>query len=289
MPVLRIWHLLSLDAPTLAIVWCLAFAWAAGVPLSPFVLLLLGLATWVAYVGDRVLDARPGRDPTLLRDRHRFYGELWRARRPWLLGSLAAAAAACGVCCLLLPLALVGGYALVTAVSLAYFGVVHGRSAALRRALPKEAVVGSVFAFAASLPVLVDHAQARAAGPFLPVSLAVAIVLLALLAWLNCVCIERWETAPAQLHAADPSTRVAARHAPALLATGAFAAIVATLGARGLGSSPTLARLAPLLAASFLVLWLLDRRRAQLSPAALRISADLALLTPIVALVLHVR
>ena len=281
MPLLRIWHLSSLDAPTLAVVWCLAFAWAAGVPLSPYVLLLLGLATWIAYVGDRVLDARLGSDPSLLRDRHRFYGELWRARRRLLLGSVALAAAVCLACCFALPLAVTAGYALVSAVSLAYFGVVHGRSGVLRRALPKEAVVGAVFAFAASLPVLVDRAKANRAGPFLPVSLALAIVLLALLAWMNCVCIERWENEPTQMRTADASTQVAARHAPLLLMSGAIAAMLATFGAGELGAFPTLARLAPLLAASFVVLWVIDRVRARLSPNALRISADLALLTPL--------
>ena len=289
MPLLRIWHLASLDAPTLAVVWCLAFAWAAGVPLSPFALVFLGMATWIAYVGDRVLDARLGRDRALLRDRHRFYGELWQAQRVLLLGAVLGAALVCLGCCVALPPALVGGYAAVSVVSLGYFGVVHGRSAALRRALPKEAVVGAVFAVAASLPVLVDGDKARRAGPFLPVSLALAVGLLALLAWMNCVCIERWESDAAQLRAADRSTRAAARHAPLLLMGGAAAAVTATLGSTALGALPTLARLSPLLAASFLVLWALDRLRARLSPAALRISADLALLTPLVVLLARLR
>ena len=121
MPLLRIWHLFSLDAPTLAVVWCLAFAWAAGVPLSPWALVLLGMATWIAYVGDRVLDARLGRDPALLRDRHRFYGDLWRARRVVLFGSVLGAALVCLACCFALPAPIVGGYAAVSLVSLGYF------------------------------------------------------------------------------------------------------------------------------------------------------------------------
>lgn len=285
MPLLRIWHLLSLDAPTLAVVWCLAFGWAAGVPLSPWALVLLGMATWIAYVGDRVLDARLGCDPALLRDRHRFYGELWQARRVLLLGSVLGASLICLACCFALPPAIVGGYAAVSVVSLGYFGVVHGGSAALRRALPKEAVVGAVFAVAASLPVLVDRGEARRAGPLLPVSLTVAIALLALLAWMNCVCIERWESDAVQLRAADRSTRAAARHAPALLVGGGTASILAALAASELHALPTLGRLAPLLAASFAALWLLDRLRGRLSQGALRIAADLTLLTPLVVLV----
>ncbi len=54
---LHLWHLASLDAPTVAVVWTLAFAWAAGVHLDRWVLVLLASGTWTVYVGDRLLDA----------------------------------------------------------------------------------------------------------------------------------------------------------------------------------------------------------------------------------------
>src|ERR1700722_867772 len=53
-----LWHLASLDAPSVAMAWSLAFAWAAHVSLSGRVLVVLALATWCAYVSDRILDAR---------------------------------------------------------------------------------------------------------------------------------------------------------------------------------------------------------------------------------------
>ena len=57
---LRFWHLASLDAPTVALVWSLGFAWAAGVGLPVWAPLLLALVAWAVYVGDRLLDARAG-------------------------------------------------------------------------------------------------------------------------------------------------------------------------------------------------------------------------------------
>lgn len=56
----RLWHLSSLDAPTVAIVWSLAFAWTANVRLPWWVLVLLPLGVWTVYVADRLLDARAG-------------------------------------------------------------------------------------------------------------------------------------------------------------------------------------------------------------------------------------
>jgi len=51
---LRLWHLASLDAPTVAVVWTLGFAWAASVRLPPWIPVLLALATWAVYVADRL-------------------------------------------------------------------------------------------------------------------------------------------------------------------------------------------------------------------------------------------
>ena len=74
--VLRLWHLTSLDAPTVAVVWTLAFARATGVQLPTWVPLLIALGTWTVYVGDRLLDARSGLRScsfNRLRERHFFH------------------------------------------------------------------------------------------------------------------------------------------------------------------------------------------------------------------------
>src|ERR1035438_3302241 len=78
---LRLWHLISLDAPTVALVWSLSFAWAARVHLPRWIPILLAFGTWAVYVGDRLLDARSAlRSGNLspLRERHFFH---WRRRR----------------------------------------------------------------------------------------------------------------------------------------------------------------------------------------------------------------
>ena len=93
---LRLWHLASLDAPTVALVWSLAFAWVVHIRLPLWVPALLALAVWSIYIADRLLDARAAlREPALhlLRERHLFH---WRNRRILLpLAVASAAAAAC--------------------------------------------------------------------------------------------------------------------------------------------------------------------------------------------------
>ena len=78
---LRLWHLSSLDAPSVALVWSLSFAWVVHLRLPPWVPALLMLAVWAVYVADRLLDARTAltsRNVDSLRERHLFH---WRHRR----------------------------------------------------------------------------------------------------------------------------------------------------------------------------------------------------------------
>ncbi|MGD0347604.1 MAG: hypothetical protein ABSA85_12650, partial [Terracidiphilus sp.] len=127
---LGFWHLASLDAPTVAIVWSLAFAWAGHVHLPLWVPLLLALATWCVYVADRLLDARAGlRVPArhTLRERHLFH---WRYRRVLLPMAIAAACAAAGIILALMPPMARARDTVLAAAALAYFSGVHsGRKA----------------------------------------------------------------------------------------------------------------------------------------------------------------
>ena len=98
---LRLWHLASLDAPTVALVWSLAFAWVARVRLPLWVPALVMLAVFAVYVADRLLDARAGlQSPDSLRDRHHFH---WRHRRILLPLAIAAACAAAWIVFNLMP------------------------------------------------------------------------------------------------------------------------------------------------------------------------------------------
>ena len=122
---LHLWHLCSLDAPTVAVVWTLAFSWAAGVHLNCWITLLIAVGTWTVYVGDRLLDAqRAIRSGYLdaLRERHYFH---WRHRRlliPMACGT--AAIAACLVACRM-PVGVRSHDSVLAAAALIYFSGVH--------------------------------------------------------------------------------------------------------------------------------------------------------------------
>jgi hypothetical protein len=263
--------LASFDAPTVAVVWSLAFGWAAGVRLPAWIPVLLALAAWAVYVADRLLDARAAlRACNLmgLRERHLFHH---RHRR--LLAPLAIAAACAAVCIvfILMPAPARERNSVLGAAALAYFTGVHSSSRLSFRGisrnslvLKKELLVGLLFSSACALPVL---SRAAAQGSLALRPLSAAAVFYALLAWLNCHAIDRWESEPSQ-----SGTRVST---PAWIL-----AIAGLLVAYNL--QPRAAALVIGGAASALLLALLDRLRSRLTPLALRVAADLVLLTPLV-------
>lgn len=274
---LRGWHLFSLDAPTVAAVWCAAFLSVVGVPLSHpaghWPVTFLCLATWLCYVGDRTQDARSAREADALRARHHFYGRWWRSQRGSLVGLVCLAAFVCTITGLLgLSLPLFIQYAALTLASLLYFAWVHSGRVRNARVMAKEAAVAVIFALGCVLPAWSN------ASSFLRSQLAPAGLLFALLCWLNCVAIERWEGRGEVGVRAHPSTRWAAGHLSGLLIASALAA-AALAGWRLTVGRPT--ALAPYLACAFLLLALLERWRFRLSVDALRIFADIALLTPL--------
>ncbi len=273
---IRYWHLASLDAPTVAIAWSLAFAWAAAVHLPAWVPLLLALGTFTVYIGDRLLDARAAlRSGAVhtLRDRHFFH---WRHRR--LLATLAglSAIAAAALLFTLVPVVTRERDSVLAAAALAYFSGVHSRRpmptrlATLHSAVPlsKEMLVGLLFTTGCVLPVFSRlHANVALSSRLWP--LLSAALFFAAIAWLNCHAIDRWETA-------TPSRIIAAA---SLLALAGLSLAFALASAQ-----PRLAALFIAGSASALLLALLHRSRTRLTPLALRAAADLALLTPLLLL-----
>lgn len=65
-------HLLSLEAPLIAMAWMLGLAHLNRVPVMPGVLAGLGLSVWMIYVMDRLLDTR-GKADAELDARHLFH------------------------------------------------------------------------------------------------------------------------------------------------------------------------------------------------------------------------
>jgi hypothetical protein len=279
---LALWHLASLDAPTVAVVWALAFAWAAHVTLPTWTPVLLALVAWPVYIADRLLDVRSAvRNAEFrpLRLRHYFH---WRHRRLLIpCAAISACAAAC-IIVVCMPVAARERDSVLVAAGLAYFSSVHaGRrfprflSRMLRPLLAKETLVAVIFTAACALPALSRAASERSIHSGSPLwFLAPAVGYFALVAWLNCHSIERWESG----EICSPGN-VSKRSGMFLLAAGLGTA--GLLLACALESNHRIALLVASGAAAALLLALLDRLRGRITPLALRAAADLVLLTPL--------
>jgi len=262
---LRLWHLASLDAPTVAVVWALAFAHAANVQLPRWLPVLLALGTWAVYIGDRLLDvlfaARRATSP--LRERHHFH---WKHRRLFLSIAATASAAALAITLLYMPMAARQRNSVLGVAALAYFAGVHGFAANKRMRisslLPKELLVALIFTLACTTPTIarIGHAWFQ----MLP-----AMLCFTLLAWLNCHAIELWESSA-------PTQRTSIFRLGTLLA----ALCTATAAALAILHLPREAVLSMASASSALLLAMLDRRAPFLTPVTLRAAADFVLLTP---------
>lgn len=260
---LRLWHLTSLDAVTVAVSWTLAFAWSAHLSLPWWPPVVVGLSAWSFYIADRLLDARRARTP--LRTRHHFH---WQHRSVFV-----PLAAGCGLSALALvlwkmPFRIEMRDSLIAIAAIVYFARVHTSGEinpftphrkSRKKWIRKELLVALVFTAACAAPIV-----ARSTARWM---LAPTLIVFAALAWLNCHAIESWESGDAH------SVRPAAQWL-----------IAATLiGAVGMALLHEL-RMSLLLlmaGASACLLTLLDYERERLSSMALRALADLVLLTPL--------
>jgi hypothetical protein len=242
----RVWlwpNLLSLDAPMVALLWQILFArcFHARVELLPSVLLVL--AVWLIYAADRTIDAWTG---ACARPRHEFYRRHWRALLPlWILALAAGSALAWAR---LTAEMLFCGITLATVV-VVYFVLLH--LGVFQKT--KEAAVAVLFALGATL----------SAWPNVRTAVDIeAIALFSCLCWINCVAIEHWESA------GEPRWPIAAA-----------AGVVALAAMRLLFAGRPVLGLA--VAVSALAFVLLDCARRRFSRDALRVLADVALLSPL--------
>jgi hypothetical protein len=288
----RLWHLASLDAPTVAVVWMLGLAWATKTPLPAWNDVLLALVAWAVYIADRLLDARANLSSFhyhRLRQRHRFH---WRHRRFFVPTAIAAALAAGCIVFVFMPIAARERNGVLATAALAYFTGIHRRQRRLsgehrppftspapvqpsyvwRPAdwVSKELLVGLLFTAACALPVI---GRAAAVHGHARWTLFTPVVFFAALAWLNCHAIERWESR-------EKSSRMSNVFAPAILLSVAGLLLAAMFSA----AHPRTAALIEAGAVSALLLALLHHLRSHLTPLALRAAADLVLLTPVILL-----
>jgi hypothetical protein len=240
----RLWlwpNLLSLDAPLVALLWQVLFARCFHARVELLPSVLLVLAVWLIYAADRTIDSWTG---SCLRPRHLFYRRHWRALLPAWIAALAAGAVLAWT--RLSSGLLYSGVALGVAIVL-YFALLH-RGMFLKT---KEAAVAVLFALGATLSA---WRNVRTAAD------VESIVLFSCLCWINCVAIEHWES--------DSRWPVA-------IAAGAvaLAAVLLLFAQRPV--------IGGAVAASALCFVLLDCARRRFSKDALRVLADVALLSPL--------
>ena len=289
----ELWHLLSLDAPTVAALWMLLLAHCADVTLPWTCGVSLFLGVWMLYAADRLLDARPlpgGEEPSGLEERHRFHRRYRRA----FLRMLGASAVL-----LLVLLPSLGSRTLFLDLALslalaAWLLLIHFRRAANSspRHLPKEPMVGLFFGLATAIPTL-----ARAPELLLP--LLPFVSLFAGLCTLNCLLLYAWEHGALEdgaLEDAGPgslkgspvahiTTRWAARFLPrigGLLILGSLSAGLGTRHFPKLHVPERLASFAFACGLSACLLLLLHANRGRLERLTLRVAGDAVLLTPLV-------
>jgi hypothetical protein len=263
---LALWHLLSLDAPTVAVLWTWFVARASGVSLPIASLGAMALAVWALYAADRLLDARgldtPQGPMAELEARHLFHHRHARA----FLSGIALAAAVLAALLPQLDPAAIRLYLAEGAVLCVWFLILHAGSSARRlpaQRLPKEIAVGLFFSAAVFIPAVVRDSGLRLA--LLPCAL-----LFAALCSLNCFFIDAWE---------HEGTRFDSPRLRLLAVAAAIAGTTLAIFSRdSSGPIPFACALAAVL------LLALDRHRRRLSRTHLRAAADLALLTPLLLL-----
>lgn len=276
---LALWHLLSLDAPSVAAVWTWAVASAIGLHLGWSAPAAMFVAVWMLYASDRLLDARPlpgGQAPPELEERHRFHH---RHRRAFLAVIMLSAFALAALLRYSDPAAM-RLYALLAALLCAWFLLIHARPLPGdgSHRLPKELAVGVFFPAAVFIPTVARLPQLRI--DLLPVAL-----LLAATCSLNCLFLYAWEH-PADRSYAHWSTRWATRHMVALTSAIAVLSLFWLFTAQRL-IDPTDLRhgtlvLTACICTSTVFLLLLHLIRRRLQPVHLRAIADLVLITPLI-------
>jgi len=272
------WHLLSLDAPTVAVLWAWTLARAVGAEIAGSTLAVLGLGTWLLYVADRLLDGRSGAPPRDLRERHHFHA---RHRRPLLLTAIVTVVPLVWLIVARMPAPARREDVWIFAVAMVYFAIVHLPFPRIR--FPRELVVATVFASACAVP-------AWSVAGYAHTDLAVLVTIFAALCWLNCTAIHAWESQDAPKTQAHTASR---KPVVALLAL----AIAVASGAVLLAALHNFGELcvAAALFASAMLFFALDRdfrrslKRAEAealpSPLAMRVLADAILLTPLLLLI----
>lgn len=264
-------NLLSLDAPLVAMAWLYVFArtWRLGYhPWEAYA--SLGLAVWIIYVADRLLDASlAGGKKASLEPRHRFHLEHLKVFR---IGLLLAIVTAVALVLMRMPMAIYKHLLLGGVMVAGFFGL-SMLSSQDPREVPhtKNILAGMTFAFGTAMTAHLyryeyDIYDMLASREF---------VCFAVLCILNISAIDLWEHAA---RSADEETKASDELALTLplILLAAVALIYALMDQEG-STRPFF--YAILTGAG--LLYALNRVRASLQMDTLRVLADAALLVPV--------
>jgi hypothetical protein len=258
---------LSLDAPVIAVLWQLLLARSLAVKLNPFEPLALGLAVWLIYVADHLIDTARPASGAWEPPRKLFYRRHWRIVLAFAI-AVGLALAACGSR-LLWPSTLLGGLQLSCAVA-GYFSMIHLTPAGWRILWPREMAVATLFTLGTFGAVWLGNGRNMA-----PLALPAAIFMLLCLT--NCSLIETLEWQAGGSHATDlpnRATRWVAGHTGTVAGAIAFLAVLqrSPFGIAGVLSGGAL--------------WLLALNRRAIPIRLVSPAADLALYSPLLLLAL---
>jgi hypothetical protein len=259
-------NVLNLDAPLVAVLWQLLLAQGMLVRLNPFEPWALGLAVWLIYLADHLMDTARPASGAWEPPRKLFFRSHWRKGLALAMG-VALALAACGSQ-LLWASTVRGGLQLAFAIA-GYFSLTHLKPAAWRIRWPREVAVALLFTAGTFGAVWLGNGR-----NFVP--LAVPAVIFMLLCWTNCSLIETWEWEAggySDLRAPDGVARWAAGH------VGVVAGLIACLAF----FKPSPFAVAGALSGA--ALWLLAMKRQVIAIRYVSPAADLALCAPPLALV----
>lgn len=279
---LALWHLLSLDAPSVATLWTIFIAHCSAVVLPWTAPAAMFIAVWIIYAADRLLDARQLDSPVSnlpptarhadhdLEVRHRFHHR-YRSR---FFAAILLGAATLLYLLYRINLRSLHLYVLLATLLSVWMLLIHARPipSGFTRRLPKELAVGIFFPAAVFVPTVARMPSLR------PVLLPAA-ALFAFVCTLNCLYLYAWEHPSPRLHA-HWTTRWATRHlTPIAWSALLLAVLTSILAAIGIAAPSGLPAAACSLSAAALIL--LNALRFRLTPVHLRASADLVLLTPL--------
>lgn len=262
-----IWpHLLSLDAVCVALIWQQLFADSAGVTLLPVERACLGLAVWIIYTADRLLDSFGPLAP--LTARHLLY---LRCRKTALIGVMATLCAELLCCAQLERSIFLCGLVLSALVGL-YLLSVHRATNPLLR-LPKELEVATLFAIGTAL-VPVTRAGIGALS-------LLGLVLFLGLCLLNCASVEyrEWQRHPSSLRLPEYAALLTRN-----LSLAAGLIVLAAILARPVLPSRELYGAIVL---SALALVVFHRTQHRMSADAMRVLVDIPLMLPLLLVIMR--